>query len=315
MHMKLVSYLNNGVESCGFLTENGIIDINATVSDIPHTIKDIISYDEAVLIKLAESAKTSLDFIDLKSVSLLSPVTKPGKLLALAGNYVKHIIEGGAKLGLSESPRQTTVPRPFLMPETTLSRHGAEIELPCYSEQVDYEAELVIVIGKTAKCVSPDQAAKHIAGYTIGNDISARSVTFTENRNIRPWDEFYDWLNGKWADGFFPVGPCMVTADEIGDPQSLQIELKVNGQVRQNANTSDMIYSCYDIVSFLSHIMTLNPGDCIATGTPEGVGAATGRFLSPGDRVECTIEKIGNLTNTISQSPDHYFKPLVDKTM
>ena len=310
--MKLVSYSYNNEDSYGLLTDNGIIDIrsNITEPEFPQTVKDALAAGTDFLDKIAGLEKTVTSFLDPATVTLLPPITQPGKLLALAGNYVKHIIEGGAKLGLSESPRETTVPRPFIMPNTALASPSATINLPCYSKQVDYEVELVIVIGKTAKCVTPEEAADHIAGYTIANDISARSVTFKENRAIRPWDEFFDWLNGKWADGFFPVGPCMVTADEIGDPQDLAIELKVNGQTRQKANTADMIFTAADIVSFLSHIMTLKPGDCIATGTPEGVGAASDTYLQPEDNIECTIEKIGTLTNKIGQGPDHLFKPV-----
>jgi len=127
----------------------------------------------------------------------------------------------------------------------------------------------------------------------------------------RPWDEFYDWLNGKWADGFLPIGPYLLTADEIADAQNLDMTLTVNGKVRQKANTSQMIYPVADIVSFLSHIMTLEPGDVIATGTPSGVAMATGKFLQPGDRIECTIEKLGTLRNTLGQRPAKFYEPLV----
>jgi len=149
-----------------------------------------------------------------------------------------------------------------------------------------------------------------VAGYTIANDVSARSVTFTKNRAKRPWDEFYDWLNGKWADGFLPMGPYLLTADEIGDVQNLAMTLTVNGEVRQKANTSQMIYPVADIVSFLSHIMTLEPGDVITTGTPSGVGLGTGEYLPPSARIECTIEKLGTLRNTLGQRPQEFYEPL-----
>lgn len=311
--MKIVSYLYNGTESYGILTDRGIIDVNSAINEdnFPRTFKDALIAGPDFLEKIAQLADSVTDLIEIESVTILPPVPKPNKLLGLAGNYAKHIIESGEKNGLSESPRTMTVPRPFLMPSTVIARPEAIIELPCYSEQVDHEVELAIVIGRTAKCITPEEAPDHIAGYTIANDISARSVTFKANRAGRPRDDFFDWLNGKWADGFFPMGPCFVTADEIGDPQNLDIELKVNGQVRQKANTCDMIFTTAEIVSFISHIMTLEPGDCIATGTPEGVGMASDTFLKPGDEIECTIEKIGTLTNAIGQSPDHYYKPLV----
>ncbi|HQI27047.1 MAG TPA: fumarylacetoacetate hydrolase family protein [Sedimentisphaerales bacterium] len=181
---------------------------------------------------------------------------------------------------------------------------------PVYSEQIDYELELAVVIGKNAKCVTAQDAPNYIAGYTIANDISARSVTFKKGRQQRPWDEFYDWLNGKWADGFCPMGPWLVTKDEIADVQNLKMVLKVNNEVRQNANTAQMIYSVADIVSFLSHLMTLEPGDVICTGTPSGVGMATGNFLKPGDRIECSIEGLGTLTNTLGNRPTAFYEPL-----
>jgi len=167
-----------------------------------------------------------------------------------------------------------------------------------------------VVIGKSAKCISPPEALDYVAGYTIANDISARSVTFKENRKDRPWDEFFDWLGGKWDDGFLPLGPYLVTADEIEDVQNLNLRLTVNGQVRQNANTSQMIFTVADIVSFLSFLMTLEPGDVIATGTPEGVAMATGQFLQPGDKIQCRIENLGTLTNTFGNPPAQFYKPL-----
>ena len=168
------------------------------------------------------------------------------------------------------------------------------IKWPAYSEQVDYEIELAVIIGKTAKCVSPENAMDYIAGYTIANDISARSVTFKAERADRPWDEFFDWLNGKWFDSFLPIGPWLVTKDEIEDPQNLDMELTVNGKTRQKANTSQMIFTIARIVSFLSYIMTLEPGDCIATGTPEGIGP-----MNPGDTIEIKINAIGTLRNYV----------------
>ena len=246
----------------------------------------------------------------LDSVKLLAPIPRPGKVLALAGNYAEHIKEAGLKLGLSDSPRVTTVPRPFLMPATAVIGPGDQIPWPVYSETIDYELELAVVIGRKAKSITPDQAPEFIAGYTIVNDVSARTVTFTKNRAKRPWDEFYDWLNGKWADGFCPMGPFLLTADEIEDVQNLDMMLTVNDQVRQKANTSQMIHPVAQIVSFLSHLMTLEPGDIIATGTPSGVGMATGNFLKAADRIDATIENLGTLTNTLGPRPKKFYEPL-----
>ena len=246
----------------------------------------------------------------LDSAKLLAPIPRPGKILALAGNYVEHIKEGGGKLGLSDSPRKTTVPRPFIMPATAVANPGDEIPWAAYSETIDYELELGIVIGKRAKAVSIDDALGVIAGYTIVNDVSARTVTFKKNRAERPWDEFYDWLNGKWADGFCPMGPYVLTADEIEDVQNLDLKLTVNGEVRQNANTSQMIHTVAQIVSFLSNLMTVEPGDIIATGTPSGVGFPTGNFLKAGDKIEASIEKLGTLANSLGPKPESFYEPL-----
>ena len=318
--MKLATYSKDGSVSaggrpvdCGILTENGLIDIVSAWdgTNPPRSVKEILERGPACLAQLARLEESPAAAIPLDSVKLLAPVPRPGKVLALAGNYAEHIKEAGLKLGLSDSPRLTTVPRPFLMPATAVTGPDEQIPWPAYSETIDYELELAVVIGQKAKAISPSEAPKKIAGYTIANDVSARSVTFAENRAKRPWDEFYDWLNGKWADGFCPMGPYLLTADEIEDVQNLDMTLTVNGQVRQKANTSQMIYPVADIVSFLSHIMTLEPGDVIATGTPSGVAMATGNFLKAGDRIEASIEQLGTLANTLGPRPKKFYEPLV----
>ncbi len=310
--MKLVTYCRNESISSGILTSEGLIDIPSAWQgpNPPRSVKEILKRGPSCLIRLAELADAANSYTPLESVKLLAPIHQPGKLLALAGNYSEHIKEAGRELGLSDSPRESTVPRPFLIPATAITGPDTEIPWPPYSKEIDYEVELAIVIGKEAKCVKPDNALGYIAGYTIANDVSARSVTFTKNRKKRPWDEFYDWLNGKWADGFLPMGPFLLTADEIGDPHNLDMALTVNGDVRQNSNTSHMIFKVADIVSFLSYLMTLEPGDVIATGTPAGVAKATGNYLQPGDSIECTIEKLGTLKNTLGPQPEKFFEPL-----
>ena len=310
--MKLITYSKNNSISCGILAGQGLIDIPSAwpSSNPPHSVKEILQRGPSCLAKLAELADLADVLTPLDSVRLLAPIPRPGKVIALAGNYSEHIAEAGLALGLPDSPRQTTVPRPFLMPPTVVIGHEQLIPWPDYSNKIDYELELAVVIGKRLKTVSVDESLDYVAGYTIANDISARTVTFKKNRAKRPWDEFYDWLNGKWADGFLPMGPYLLTADEVDNVQNLEMILKVNGHVRQKANTSKMIYPVADIVSFLSYIMTLEPGDVIATGTPAGVAAATGKFLQPGDTIECTIENLGTLTNTLGRKPEKFYEPL-----
>ncbi|MCJ7730167.1 MAG: fumarylacetoacetate hydrolase family protein [Sedimentisphaerales bacterium] len=313
--MKLAGYERYGASSCGILTERGIVDIptNWAGTVPPRNIVEILH--RGVLTKVEELVKAADVVTPVSEVKILTPIDRPGKILALAGNYGEHIKEAslkrGFKLGLSDAVRQTTVPRPFLKPVTAVIGPGDEIPWPVYSEQIDYEIELAVVIGKKAKCVKPDNAIGYVAGYMIANDVSARSVTFKKDRTTRPWDEFYDWMAGKWADGFCPMGPYLVTSDEIKDVQNLEMVLKVNGEIRQKANTADMIYSAADVVSFLSFLMTLEPGDIILTGTPAGVAVASGKFLQPGDEIECRIENLGILKNTLGQRPTELYEPLV----
>jgi len=315
--MKLVTYSVSDSVSCGILTDLGLIDIpsNFPAPDSLRGIKQILELGPDFLKRLAELQRSKTASVSLDSVKLLAPIPRPGKIIGLAGNYAEHIKEAGLALGLSDSPRSTTVPRPFLMPPTVVIGPDEQILWPDYSEQIDYELELAVVIGKKTKYVSAKDALGCIAGYTIANDVSARSVTFKLGRRERPWDEFYDWLNGKWSDGFLPMGPYLLTADEIEDVQGLNMVLKVNGEVRQSASTSQMIYPVADTVSFLSHIMTLEPGDVIATGTPAGVAMAAGNFLKPGDCIECEIENLGILSNILGQKPQKFYQPLPQKLL
>jgi len=312
--MKLAAYKCNGVESVGVLTEKRIVDIPTIWPgpNPPRSIIDILQQDAVATVK--ELAEKSDIFTPVENVKLLAPISRPGKLLALAGNYGEHIKEASLKrgfnLGLSDAKKQSTVPRPFLKPATTIIGPDDQIPWPAYSEQIDYELELAVVIGKHTKCVGAEGAIDCVAGYMIANDVSARSVTFKNGRTERPWDDFYDWLAGKWADGFCPTGPYLVTADEIPDVQNLRMELKVNNETRQKANTNQMIYPVADVVSFLSFLMTLEPGDIILTGTPAGVAVASGRFLQSEDTIECGIEGLGVLKNTLSQKPADFYKPI-----
>jgi 2-keto-4-pentenoate hydratase/2-oxohepta-3-ene-1,7-dioic acid hydratase in catechol pathway len=313
--MKLVNYRRNGLTSCGLMTQRGIIDIPTCWlgTDPPKSITEVLR--RGAISKVKELAATGEIVTPVEEIKLLSPISNPGKILALAGNFSQHIQEAslkrGFKLGLSDAAKSDTIPRPFLKPATSIIGPDDEIPWPAYSEQIDYELELAIVIGKDARCVKPDSAMEYVAGYTIANDVSARSVTFKKGREQRPWDEFYDWLVGKWADGFCPMGPYLVTRDEIENVQNLQMELKVNGVVRQKANTGQMIYPVADVVSFLSFLMTLQPGDCVLTGTPAGVAVATGFFLHPQDKIECSIENLGVLINTLGERPHSFYEPLV----
>ncbi|TFG49062.1 MAG: FAA hydrolase family protein [Candidatus Brocadiia bacterium] len=311
-NVKLVTYSKEETVSCAILTDKGLIDIPSAWKgpNTPRSVVQILENGPQCLEKLKNIADSAAGFIPLDSVNLLAPIPRPGKCLALAGNYAKHLKEVGKKIGMSDSPRNTTTPRPFLMPSTVVIGTDREIPWPVYSETIDYEIELGVVIGKKAKFVAPENALEYVAGYTIVNDVSARTVTFKHGRIERPWDDFYDWLNGKWADAFLPMGPYLLTADEVPDVQNLNLSLTVNEKQRQNSNTSQMIYPVADIVAFLSNLMTLEPGDIIATGTPEGVALPTGNFLKAGDIIQCRIDLLGTLTNTLGPEPQQFYKPL-----
>ena len=308
--MKLATYTHGDRQSYGVVTARGIIDVPAAWPEGPASLLGAIEAGEPALARLREIANVpAATAIALADVRLRAPIPAPPKLLGLAVNYAEHHRELDRGGDLPENPNRNTTPRPFLMPTTAVTDPGAEIPWCDFSRDIDHEVELAVVIGRRSRRVSPDEAAGCIAGYTIANDISARTVTHSAGRAERPKDAFFDWLHGKWGDGFCPMGPWLVTADEVGDPQDLDIELAVDGDTRQKSNTRHMIFSVCETVSFCSHLMTLLPGDVIATGTPSGVGKATGKLLTAGQRITCRIEKIGELTNTLGKAPESFYEP------
>jgi 2-keto-4-pentenoate hydratase/2-oxohepta-3-ene-1,7-dioic acid hydratase in catechol pathway len=232
----------------------------------------------------------------LEEVTLLAPLLRPGKILAVAANYQDHVTETGG----DRIDRSRISPRLFLKPPTAISGPGQDIALPSVSDRIDWEAELVVVLGRGGKDIPVEQALDHVAGYTVGNDLSARAMDYGYERDT---DDsavgFFDWLNGKWLDGFAALGPWVLTADEVPDPQALEISLELNGEVMQHGSTGDMIFSVAEQIAFASRIMTLEPGDLIYTGTPSGVGLASGRFLKPGDRMTARLAGVGDLVTTV----------------
>ena len=212
------------------------------------------------------------------------PAVYPRKILAIGRNYVDHAIEGGA-----EPPKAPLI---FNKLSNSLSAHNAPIVLPTISSQVDYEAELAVIIGRRAKRVDEATALDYVFGYTLINDVSARDLQFGDGQ----------WTRGKGLDTFAPLGPFITTRDEIADVQSLNIEGRLNGEVMQSSNTGKMIFPVAYLISYLSQGMTLEPGDVIATGTPEGVGVFRDPpvLLKAGDVFEVTIEKLGTLRNPVS---------------
>ena len=184
---------------------------------------------------------------------------------------------------------------------TTLTDPGKPIHIPAVSPAaIDWELELAVVIGRRTKGVTESNALESVAGYTILNDISNRKFRPNPSRKDRPSDSFFDWLHGKWHDSFCPCGPCIVSADAIGDPQALAMQLRLNGEIKQNASTALQIFPVAAVIEFISSFVTLEPGDMISTGTPAGVGNSTGTYLKPGDVMQGSIASIGTLTTPVA---------------
>jgi 2-keto-4-pentenoate hydratase/2-oxohepta-3-ene-1,7-dioic acid hydratase in catechol pathway len=212
-------------------------------------------------------------------------ITRPEKILMLGYNYRRHAMEAGVPI-----PKAPVL---FNKYNNALAGHGSTIKLPTkVAAKFDYEVELQVIIGKTAHQVSEAEALDYVFGYATGNDFSARDLQFRDGKASQ-------FMIGKTSDGFMPVGPWLVGAELVGNPQKLALECRVNGEKRQSSNTDDMIFTCAQIVSYASQIFTLKPGDLISTGTPEGVvlgkPEAQQVWLKPGDKVACSVEKLGEL--------------------
>ncbi len=219
-----------------------------------------------------------------KDVRFLPPIPNPEKIICIGLNYRDHAEE--QNLSLPQNPLI------FAKFSSSLIGYDDAIKLPAISQKVDPEAELCVVMLESGKELSPERAREAIAGYTIGNDVSARDLQFADKQ----------WVRGKSCDTFAPCGPFLVTEDDIGDPHQLNIELSVNGKVQQSSNTQNLIFDCYTLVSYISQSITLKTGDLIFTGTPGGVGVFRKPpvFLKAGDVVEISIEKIGTLRNPVT---------------
>jgi 2-keto-4-pentenoate hydratase/2-oxohepta-3-ene-1,7-dioic acid hydratase in catechol pathway len=231
-----------------------------------------------------EVAEADGEGVALAEVQLLPPVPDPEKIIGIGLNYAEH-----AKEGRTEPPSSPTF---FAKFRNALRADGATVELPASSEKVDYEAEIAFVVGRRAKDVAESEAIDHLAGYTLFNDLSARDLQFATPQ----------WMPGKIFDGAAPCGPAIVTPDEAGPPDALGIALDLNGERMQEATTDDLIFSIPELVAHLSSLMTLEPGDIVATGTPAGVGGAREPrvWLKPGDELVVSSPQLGRLTTRIA---------------
>ncbi len=231
-----------------------------------------------------------------KDVTVLAPLLGPPKVLCVATNYQEHIVEGG---GERVDPDRVS-PKIFMKPSTSVIGDGATYEIPEISAAADWEAELCVVIGTGGRGIDEERALDHVFGYAASNDISLRSLAVGYDRDVNAWAGFFDWLEGKWSDGAAPIGPWILTADEVPDPQDLPVRLTLNGELKQDGSTADMIHDCRRLVAFASRLCTLQPGDVILTGTPAGVGATTGTYLTDGDVMVVDLGPVGRLTTHVS---------------
>jgi 2-keto-4-pentenoate hydratase/2-oxohepta-3-ene-1,7-dioic acid hydratase in catechol pathway len=283
--MRLISFSWNGKNSAGLLstTQDQVFPLDAL------GFSDALSFlaaGEESWKRAASEAKTASaeKLIALADVRLLSPLLRPGKILCVGLNYRDHAIESKMEL-----PK---VPAVFTKFSNAIVGHGANVIIPRMTQQADYEAEMAVVIGKTARRAEAKDWQEYVFGYTILNDVSARDVQLSTSQ----------WSLGKSFDTFAPIGPAIVGKDEIEDPHVLDIKLSIDGEVLQHSNTRELIFKVPDLIAYLSSIITLDPGDVISTGTPAGVGLGRTpqRWLKAGETMSISVDKIGTLSNPLA---------------
>lgn len=282
--MKLIRFELNGPK-IGAIKDERVVEL-VTAGSRWSTVQAIADAGPGALVQLqslVERARASHALADLR---LLAPIERPGKYLAIGMNYAKHLEEAD-KLGVARSKHQI-----WFNKQTSCIGGPFDTIDPGVTEKLDYEVELGVVIGHSAKHVTADQAKSHVFGYFVANDVSARDWQFHSPT----------FTMGKSFDTHGPIGPWIVTADEVADPHNLNLRCYVNGELRQQSNTGLMIHNIWDQIAYLSTAFTLEPGDLIASGTPEGVGAGMvpQKFLASGDVVRCEIEGIGAIENRVA---------------
>lgn len=270
------------------LAGDSLIDIHATDANLPGNLRQLLQGGPEMLQVVAELAnRPNAVKQPVSQAKWHAPIVDPRKIICVGLNYKDHAAESGSPI-----PKDPVL---FSKYPTALIGNGETIVLPRVSQEVDYEAEFVIVIGKKGRHIQKSAAFDHVAGYTVGHDVSARDWQLKKDGK--------QWMVGKTFDTFAPCGPYLVTKDEVPNPRALPIRLKLNGQVMQNSNTEQMIFGVDDLLAYISQVMTLEPGDLIYTGTPPGVGNARKPpvFLKDGDVAEVEIEGLGVLRNPVRQ--------------
>jgi 2-keto-4-pentenoate hydratase/2-oxohepta-3-ene-1,7-dioic acid hydratase in catechol pathway len=295
MAVKLARFLSSGTSSYGVLEDNCVISLPTLAKKLrepfPSSLQTFISQgktEQDIELLINSTTKHDLESAtySLANLRLLAPIIHPPKIVCLGLNYKDHITEQG-----KDPP---TEPVYFFKPRTAIIGPTDNVVKPKFVKQLDYEAELAVVIGKTAKNISAVNAKSYIFGYTILNDISARDIQFKDKQ----------WTRGKCLDTFAPTGPCITLSNQIREPSNLRIRTWINKDLRQNSNTRNMVFNVFETLQHLSKFMTLEPGDLISTGTPAGVGFAIKplpKFLKGGDTMEIEIEGIGILTNGVAE--------------
>ena len=284
--MRLVTFQGQSGPAIGVRLGDKVIDLSKAAPDLPGDMIGLLEGGESSLAKAKAAANNATDDakVDMSSVKLLVPIARPGKIVCIGRNYAAHAAEGGA-----ESP---TYPEVFYRGSTTLIAQGEPIIRPKCSDKLDFEAELVVVIGKLAKHVAEADAGAYIAGYSLFNEGTLRDYQRKSSQ----------WTVGKNFDNTGPFGPEIVTSDEVPEgAKGLRIQSRLNGQIMQDANTDDLVFTIHNLIYRLTECMTLEPGDIIVSGTPAGVGYARTPpvFMKPGDIIEIEVDGIGVLTNTI----------------
>ena len=279
-----------GAEAPGVVVNGKLYEAATT---LPHGLAGVFAdwpEAQAAVRQLGEQALAGKLRPAPEGISALSAPIRPMRIFCAASNYIEHAKEMGSVLAAKSQSK----PYMFLKLQDTVVGPGADIVKPPETAKLDWEVELGVVIGRQARRIGVAQALDYVAGYTVVNDISARDLN---SRTDYPFK--FDWFQGKSWDTFAPLGPWIVPAWLIPDPQALNLKLTVNGEVMQQDSTAHMIWNVREQVSYLSQILTLRPGDVIATGTPTGVGMGRGIFLNAGDKVEATVEGIGTLANRV----------------
>ena len=284
--MRLVTFQGQSGPAIGVRLGDKVIDLSKAAPDLPSDMIGLLEGGESSLAKAKAAANNAADDakVDMSLVKLMVPIARPGKIVCIGRNYAAHAAEGGA-----ETP---TYPEVFYRGSTTLIAQGEPIIRPKCSDKLDFEAELVVVIGKLAKHVAEADAGAYIAGYSIFNEGTLRDYQRKSSQ----------WTVGKNFDNTGPFGPEIVTSDEVPEgAKGLRIQSRLNGQIMQDANTDDLVFTIHNLIYRLTECMTLEPGDIIVSGTPAGVGYARTPpvFMKPGDIIEIEVDGIGVLTNTI----------------